>query len=72
MMNQARETRPWEGRVVATEGGPVGQALREQVSTKQARKTESVANSPNGAAPLAGRQVPSTKLVGTSAEDYQR
>jgi hypothetical protein len=36
-VNQVAETRPWEGRVVDTEGGPEGRALLEQASTKQAR-----------------------------------
>jgi len=34
-LNQGAETRPWEGRVVATVGGPEGRALREQASTNE-------------------------------------
>jgi hypothetical protein len=37
--NQGSETRPWGGRVVATEGGPKGRALQEQARTKEPRKT---------------------------------
>jgi hypothetical protein len=71
--NQAAETRPWEGRVVATEGGPEGRALREQASTKAAQKAPESSDWRHAIdchrQPLGETSGTKTKPLGSGAED---